>query len=75
MAEYRGADGPAYEADEVGSEGEQRPGQRVMIGEVKLAEDEAGGGAVQKEVVPLDRGTDRRCNDGFAQLRAVFGFG
>ncbi len=75
MAEDRGADRPRDEADEVGAEGEQRRRQRILVGEVELAEDEARGRAVEKEVVPLDRGADRRGDHGFAQLRAMFGIG
>ncbi len=75
MAENRGADRPAGKADEIGAEREQRRRQRILIGKVELAEHQAGRGAVEKEVVPLDRRADRRCDDGLAQLRAMFGFG
>ncbi len=58
MAEYRRTDRPADEADEVGPERGQRPRQRRFMREVKLAENQAGHGAVDEKIVPLDRGTD-----------------
>ena len=73
MAEDRRADRPGDEADEIGAEGGERRRQRILVGEVQLAEDEAGGGAVEEEVVPLDGGADRRGDDRLAQLCAVFG--
>ena len=75
VAEYRGADRAADEADEIGAEGGERRRQRILVGKVELAEDKPGGGAVEEKVVPLDRGTDGRCDDSLAQLRAVIGFG
>ena len=74
MAEDRGADRATDEADEIGAEGGKRRGQRIFVGKVELAEDEAGGGAVKEEVVPLDGGADGRGDDRLAQLRAVVGF-
>jgi len=74
MSEDGGADRPADEADEIGAEGGERRGERVFVGEIELAEDEAGGGAVEEEVVPLDRGADGRGDDRFSQLRIVLGF-
>src|SRR6202007_1246354 len=59
------------EADEIGAERRQCRGQRVFVGEVELAEDQAGGGAIEEEVVPLDRGADGRRDDGLAQVGAV----
>src|SRR5579862_1496832 len=73
MAEDGGADRPRREADEIGGEGEQRRRQRIFIGEIKLAEHEAGRGAVKKEIVPFDGGADSRGNDRLAQLGAVVG--
>ena len=75
MAEYRGPDRSRGEADEIGPEGEKRRRQRVLVGEKQLAEDEPGRGAVEEKVVPLDCRADRRRDDGFAQLRTMFGVG
>ena len=71
MAEYRGADRAADKADEVGAERRERCGERIFVGEVELAEDQAGRGAVDEEIVPFDRGADRRGDHRLAQLRAV----
>src|SRR5262249_21775426 len=73
VAEDGGADRAPDEPDEVGAERRQRRGHRVLVGEVQLAEHEAGGGAVEEEVVPLDGGADGRSDDGLAQLVAVIG--
>ena len=73
MAEDRGADRPADKADEIGAEGKQRCRQRVLVGEIELAENQTGRRAIEEEIVPLDGRADRRCDDRLAQLRAVFG--
>ena len=73
MAENRGADRSGGKADEIGAEGGERRRKRFLVGEVKLAEDETGRGAIKEKVVPLYRGADRRCDDCLAQLGAVFG--
>ena len=75
MAEDRGADRAGGKADEIGAEGQKRRRQRILVGKEQLAEDQPGRGAVEEKVVPLDCRADRRCDDGFAQLRAVFGLG
>ena len=72
MTEDRGADRAGGKADEISAEGKQRCRQRLLVGEVELAEDETGGGAVKEEVVPLDGGADGRSDHRLAQLRAVF---
>ena len=72
MTENRRSNRPGNKADEVGAEGKQRRRQRVLIGEVELAKNEAGGGAVEEKVVPFDGGADRRRDHRLAQLRAVF---
>jgi hypothetical protein len=56
-------------------EGLERPHPRVRVREEQLCENEAGDGAVEKEIVPLDRGADGGRNDCAAQLRLVFGGG
>ena len=73
MPEDRGADRPADEADEVGAERRQRSGQRIFVGEEELREDQPGGGAVDEEVVPLDRRADGGGDHRLAQFRAVLG--
>jgi len=73
VAEYRGADRPARKADEIGAERCQSFGQRVLVGKIELAEDEAGRGAVDEEIVPLDGRADRRGDDGLTQLHTVVG--
>ena len=73
MAEYRGADRAADEADEISAEGGERRRQRIFVGEVELAEDQSGRGAVDEKIVPFDGRADCRCDDRLAQLRAVFG--
>ncbi len=75
MAENRRADRARGKADEIGPEREQRSRQRILIGEVKLAEHQAGRRAIEEKVVPLDCRADRRCDHCLAQLRAVFSLG
>ena len=59
MAENRGADRSGGKTDEIGAEGGERRRKRFLVGEVKLAEDETGRGAIKEKVVPLYRGADR----------------
>ncbi len=68
MAEDRGADRAADEADEIGAERGERAGQRIFIGKKQLAENQPGRGAVNEEVVPLDRSTDSRGDNRLAKL-------
>jgi len=75
MTEDRGADRPPDEADEIGAERRQRRRQGILVGKIKLAEDQPGGGAVEEEIIPFDRGADGGCDDCLAQLRTVIGFG
>ena len=54
----RGANRPADKADEIGAKGCKRRGQRILVREVELAEDQTGGGAMMKKsyhsiVVPI----------------------
>ena len=71
MAEDRRADRAGDKADEIGAERAQRRGQRILIGEIELAEDQPGRRAVEEEVIPLDGGADGGGDDRLAQLRAV----
>jgi hypothetical protein len=43
----------------LGAEGSQRPSQWIFVGEEQFREDQSGGGAVDEEIVPLDRRADR----------------
>ena len=75
MTEDGGADGSADKADKIGAECSERRRKGILVGEVELAEDQARGGPVQEEVVPLDRGADGRRDDGLAQLSVMGGRG
>jgi len=46
---------------------------RVRVREEQLGEDEAGDGAVEKEIVPLDGGADGGRDNGAAELHLMFG--
>jgi hypothetical protein len=50
------------EADSVGGECEQGADQRLESRKEELVEDKCGGGAVDEEVVPLQRGADQAGN-------------
>ena len=71
VAEDRRTDRARGKADEIRAERKQLSRQRILIGEVELAKDQTGRRAVEEEVIPLDGGADRRCDDGLAQLCAV----
>jgi hypothetical protein len=74
MAEDRRPDGARDKAHRIDRERLQRAGQRVRTGKIELGEDEPGRRAVEKEIVPLDRGADRAGQDRAPQLPAVFEF-
>jgi hypothetical protein len=59
VAENCGTDRPSNETDEISTEGSERRGERIFIGKKELSKDQAGCGAVEKEVVPFDGGADR----------------
>jgi hypothetical protein len=71
MAEDEGADRARHEADEINAKRAERRGQRVLVREEELAEDEPGHGAVEQEIVPFDRGPDRGGDDGPPELAIV----
>jgi hypothetical protein len=75
MAKDRSAYRPPDEPDEIGAEGGKRPRDRRLVRKVKLAENERGGRALEKKVVPLNCRSDCRCDDCLAQLRIMFGLG
>src|SRR5439155_13099894 len=68
VTEYEGSERARGEADELGAEECQGPGQRVFFGQEQLGEDQRRGGVVEEEVVPLDRGPDRAGGDRPYQL-------
>jgi hypothetical protein len=71
VAKNRGADRPgneAYVEDDVGLQG---PDQWIRIREKQFREDQPGDGAVEQEVVPLDRGADRAGDQCSPQLPTV----
>src|SRR5215471_13174287 len=75
MAEKGRADWPTGESDEIGSKRRQRGGQRILVGEIELAEDQSGCGAVKKKVVPLDCCSDGAGDHGMPELSTMFVLG
>src|SRR5215469_5191803 len=75
MAENRSTNWACGEADEIGAERQQRRGGRIGVREIKLAEDQSGGGPIKEEIVPFDRGADRGGDHCLAQLARVVGRG
>ncbi len=73
VAEDDAAERPGDEADGVGGEGEQRADERLEAREEQLVEHQRGGGAVDEEVVPLQRGADQARHDDVAYRRRVAG--
>src|SRR5215471_3130380 len=71
MAKDRSTDGPCREADEVGAEGQERGGRRIGVREIKLAENQSGGGSIEEEVVPFNGSADGCGNHRLAQLPTV----
>jgi hypothetical protein len=67
MAKDRRADRPLDESDKISAESGKRRRQGIFVGEIELAENKPGSGAVNEKVIPFDCRADRRCNDGFAQ--------
>jgi hypothetical protein len=74
MAEYRRADRSSDEADEKHPKRLENADQRRRFRKEELTEDQAGDGAVQQEIVPLDRGSDRAGQQRATQLAVMFGF-
>ena len=71
VAEDRRSHRPRDEADRVDRERFQGSDQRIRPREIEVRKDETGDGAVQKEVVPLDRGSHRARNHSASQLDPV----
>ena len=69
VAEDDAAEGAGDEAHGVGREGQQGAHQRLEAGEEELVEDQRGGGAVDEEVVPLQRRPDQARDDDAAHRR------
>ena len=72
MPEDRRTHWPRNEPDGIDCERLQRSHQRIGFRKVQLGEHQPGDGAVEKEVVPLDRGADCARDDGAPELPAVF---
>src|SRR5205085_6005100 len=72
MAEHDAADGPRREPYRIGRERRHGAGQRRERGKEELVEDERGGGAVEKEVVPLDRRADEAGGGDLDDFRTAF---
>ena len=71
VAEDQAADGSGEEADGERAERGELRGRAVEPVEEELVEDQPGGGPVEEEVVPLDRGADRGGDRHPARGRAV----
>src|SRR3954466_249399 len=74
VAEYCGANWPGDKTHRINPERLHRADQRISPGEIHLCKHEAGDGAVQEEVVPLDRRSDRARQHRAAKLTAMLGF-
>src|SRR5262249_55603643 len=74
-AENRSPDRARGKADEIGAEGQQRCGGRIVVREIKLAEHQSGSGAIEEEIVPFDRGADCGGDHCLAHLAAMVGRG
>ena len=75
MPENGGADRACHKADGIDGKGLKRADPGIGMREKQLGEDEAGDGAVEEEIVPLDRGADRGRDHGAAELDLMFGCG
>jgi hypothetical protein len=71
MTEHHAADGARDETERIRAEREHRADERIGRRKEEPVEDERGGRAVQKEVVPLDRGADQARGDDFRERRAT----
>jgi hypothetical protein len=68
MTEDRGTHRTCGETDEEGRQRQQRADIGIRSRKELLRKDERRGDAVEEEVVPLDRGADRRRHDGANDL-------
>src|SRR4029079_2525579 len=68
MSENRRANWPRHEANGIDGEGFKRADPWVGVRKEELCKDQSRDGAVEKEIVPLDGGADRRCDDCPAKL-------
>ena len=73
-AEQDAAERPHHEADAEGQERQQGADHGIAFGKEQLAEHQCGGGAVQEEVVPFERGPNTGRQD-HAQTRAIVSLG
>ena len=67
------ADRARDEADGVNAERVQGGNQRIFVREVEGSKDKASGGAVEEEIIPLDRCADRGSHCSPGEHSAVFG--
>src|ERR1700722_8370000 len=74
MAEDRRADRPGEETHGVHTERLQRADEWIGPRKIKPGKHQAGYGAVQEEVVPLDRRSDRASQNRTAQLPPLLCF-
>jgi hypothetical protein len=75
MAENGGADRSRHEADGVDGEGLERPDPGIGMRKEQFCKYEAGDGAVEEKVVPLDRGADGGGDHCAAKLFLMLGRG
>ena len=72
MPENRGTYRARNEADGVDGESLEGPDPGIRMRKKQLGEDEARDGAVEKKVVPLDRGADGGRDDSATKLDLMF---
>src|SRR2546429_6761529 len=73
MAEDRRPDWPGDEPHRVNQEDVERRHGGIGLGEEQVGKDEPGGGGVEKEVIPLDRRSDRTRDDCSPELSPLVG--
>jgi hypothetical protein len=73
MPEDRGAGRPRDESNGVNRECLEGAGQRIRFRKEQLGEYEPGYDAIEEEIIPFDRRTDGRGNDGSPELPLVLG--
>ena len=61
MTKHQPAERPREKADAESGEGRKRSDARIELGKEQLVEHQRGGGAVDEEIVPLERRADRGC--------------
>lgn len=74
MPEDRSPDRPRDEADRIDGEGLQRADPGIGMRKEQFCENQAGDGAVEEEVIPLDRGPDRGGDHRTTHLQLMLGW-